>query len=776
MKTFTLLFFCQVICHCLFGQPSLSWQRALGGGAEDKGRFVQQTSDGGFVVAGWSQSNNGNVSGQHGNSGDFWVAKLDGAGNLQWQKCLGGTGIERAECIRQTSDGGFIVVGNTNTLNDGDVSGMHIFNNSFDVWVVKLSGAGSIEWQRCYGGYNDDHGYSVFQTADGGYIIGAYTKSTDGDIASPPATFESMWVFKISGSGIILWQTTFGTVYAPTLEPTTDGGFVAMGMSGGIVPGGQVNCSIGNYDLLLVKFNSTGVMEWQKCLGGTVYEEAGSVRQTTDGGYIIAGTTGSQNGDVSGNHGNTDAWVVKVNSTGAVQWQRCLGGTGSEYGFCARQTSDGGYIVAADLASADGDVSSFHGGYWIVKLDAAGVIKWQKNIGYPGFLLGDERPRWIEQTIDGGYIINGTTRYNGGDVTGVHGDLDFWVVKLDCATAPVTVNTMDIHNVNLNHNFTNDACGIIARIIPSGSNAVSGNVTAKVTIEPAVINYKNQYFVQRHYDIEPSLNATTATGTITLYFTQQDFDNFNSANGTTADLPTGPGDVNGKNNLRIIQLHGTGTMIGNYSGTIVAIDPDDSKIIWNAGWSRWEITFDVNGFSGFFISNIMGALPVDYVYFTGRQLSGAVQLRWQVENQVDNQKFEIERSNGQPFSRIGEVAATSSLSEQYEWKDLAPGKGKNLYRLKQIDKDNRWKYSSIVQVDFIRDADKIYPNPAQDRLYIDRLDDYKSFCITDITGRMICRHTIIPGQQSVNIEKLVSGMYIIRLEGNRIIRVRFTKN
>jgi hypothetical protein len=776
MKIFTLLFFYLVIGHCLFSQPSLSWQKALGGSAEDKGRFVQQTSDGGFVVTGWSQSNNGNVSGQHGNSGDFWVAKLDGAGNLQWQKCLGGTGIDRAECIRQTSDGGFIVIGTTNTLNDGDVSGMHIFNSSTDVWVAKLSSTGSIEWQRCYGGYDTDAGYSVFQTADGGYIIGANTRSTDGDIPSPPTTFESMWVFKISATGIILWQTFFGTVYAPMLAPTADGGFVAMGISSGIIPGGQVTCSIGGYDLLLVKFSSTGVVEWQKCLGGTVNEDAGSVQQTTDGGYIIAGSTGSQNGDVSGNHGNADAWVVKVNSTGTVQWQRCLGGTGYEYGFCARQTSDGGYVVAAELASADGDASSFNGGYWIVKLDAAGVITWQKNIGYPGLLLGDERPRWIEQTIDGGYILNGTTRFNGGDVTGVHGDLDFWVVKLDCASAPVTVNTMDVHNVNLNHNFTNNACGMIASIIPSGSNAVSGTVTAKVAIEPAVIFYKNQYFVQRHYDIEPVLNPATATATITLYFTQQDFDNFNSANGATADLPTSPGDVTGKSNLRIIQFHGTGTMLGNYSGASVAIDPDDSKILWNAAWSRWEITFDVSGFSGFFISNIAGALPVDYVYFTGQQIADVIQLKWQVENQVNNQKFEIERSIGQAFSRIGEVPATNSLSEHYQWKDLTPGKGKNQYRLKQIDLDNRWKYSAVVQVDFIRAAVTIYPNPAQDRLYIDRLNDYKSYSITDLTGRMICRQTIIPGQRSVNIEKLISGMYIIWLESDKPVQVKFTKN
>src|SRR4029079_18059966 len=136
--------------------------------------------------------------------------------------------------------------------------------------------------------------------------------------------------------------------------------------------------------------------------------------------------------------------------------------------------------------------------------------------------------------------------------TGVNGGLDYWVVKLLCAGVPVTSGATDVHNINLNHSFTNQLCGSIASIIPSGASPVSGNVTTKVTIDPAVIFYNNHYYVQRHYDIEPAVSAATATATITLFFTQQEFDNFNAINGGAPDLPTGPGDITGKSNLRIL--------------------------------------------------------------------------------------------------------------------------------------------------------------------------------------------------------------------------------
>ena len=177
--------------------------------------------------------------------------------------------------------------------------------------------------------------------------------------------------------------------------------------------------------------NDTGdfYISWQKCLGGSAHDNATSIQQTSDGGYIVAGNTFSNDGDVTGYHGGDDYWVVKLDSNGNMKWQKCLGGS---YGDCAKyiqQTSDGGYIVAGYTFSNDGDVTGLHGDsdYWVVKLDSNGNIKWQKCLGGSG----NEGASSIQQARDGGYIIAGASNYSDGDVTGNHGGYDSWIVKLD---------------------------------------------------------------------------------------------------------------------------------------------------------------------------------------------------------------------------------------------------------------------------------------------------------------------------------------------------------
>ena len=155
-----------------------------------------------------------------------------------------------------------------------------------------------------------------------------------------------------------------------------------------------------------------------------------SVRQTTDGGYIIAGMSNSTNGDVSGNHGNPDYWLVKLDTNGNLQWQKSYGGSAADAASSVRQTSDGGYIIAGQSESNDGDVSGNHGyiDYWIVKTDSNGNLQWQKSFGGSG----EDSAYYIEQSNDSGYIIVGSTESYNGDVTGFHGGYeDYWIVKTD---------------------------------------------------------------------------------------------------------------------------------------------------------------------------------------------------------------------------------------------------------------------------------------------------------------------------------------------------------
>lgn len=319
----------------------------------------------------------------------MWVVKLNAAGDIQWEKTLGGSHFDSATSIQQTTDGGYILAGGTMS-NDGDVTGGHEAGFS-DMWIVKLDADGEIDWDTTLGGSMDEAAIDIQQTADGGYILVGITNSDDWNIVG----------------------------------------------------------SQGNGDIRVIKLNSDGSVNWEKALGGSDYDSASSIRQTADGGYILTGFTASNDGDVSGNHGDLDGWVVKLDASGNVEWKKTLGGSAFDYASSIRQTTDGGYIVSGSTRSNDGDVSGNHGAAgtedaWVVKLDDAGNILWQKTLGGNAFDIGYD----IRQTADGGYIMTGSSESNDGDISGNHGDLDMWVVKLSpessssSSTASLTLSSI----------------------------------------------------------------------------------------------------------------------------------------------------------------------------------------------------------------------------------------------------------------------------------------------------------------------------------------------
>ncbi len=415
----------------------IQWQKCLGGSAPDYGYSIQQTSDGGYIVAGYTRSNDGNVTDNHGDY-DYWIVKLNSLGNIIWQKCLGGSSRDEAYSIQQTSDGGYIVAGYSSS-NDGDVSG----NNGYrDYWIVKLNSLGNIIWQKCLGGSSRDEAYSIQQTSDGGYIVAGFTQSNDSGDVSGNNGYRDYWIVKLEDLGndaTITWQKCLGgsdADYAKSIQQTSDGGYIVAGYTESN-DSGNVSENHGWNDYWIVKLEDLGndaTITWQKCLGGSSWDEAYSIQQTSDDGYIVAGKTNSNDGDISGdNHGNWDYWIVKLNSLGTIIWQKCLGGSEWDVAHSIQQTSDGGYIVAGYTWSNDGDVSENHGNldYWIVKLNSLGNIIWQKCLG------GSSRDEAysIQQTSDGGYIVAGFTESNdSGDISGDnHENWDYWIVK----TAPV---------------------------------------------------------------------------------------------------------------------------------------------------------------------------------------------------------------------------------------------------------------------------------------------------------------------------------------------------
>ena len=433
MKAKVLLFIVFILAAAISNaQPAIEWRKSLGGTADDYANSIQQTNDGGYIFAGQSNSNNGDVTGNHGGS-DYWIVKINSTGAIEWQKSLGGSGDDWANSIQQTTDGGYIFAG-ASMSNDGDVTGNHGLS---DYWIVKLNSAGDIEWQKALGGKADDLAYSVQQTTDGGYIVVGSSYSNDGDVTGHHGDageegFPDYWIVKLNSSGDIEWQKSLGGSdwdKAFSIQQTTDGGYIVAGAS--YSQDGDVTGNHGGSDYWIVKLYSEGNIEWQKSMGGTISDDARLIQQTIDGGYIVAGESYSNDGDVTGKHGGYDYWIVKLDSGGSIEWQKTLGGTSLDGAVSIQQSIDSSYIVSGWSGSNDNDVTGNQGGYdyWIVKLDSGGSIEWQKTLGG----IEDDFANSVQQTTDGGYIVAGSSYSNDGDVTGHHGTnkyFDIWIVKL----------------------------------------------------------------------------------------------------------------------------------------------------------------------------------------------------------------------------------------------------------------------------------------------------------------------------------------------------------
>lgn len=427
--------------------PNIEWQRASGGTSDDYPTKVQQTTDGGYIMGGITFSSDGDVTGSHGLF-EFWIVKLNNNGTLAWQKTLGGSGSELCYGIQQTTDGGYIAVGWSNS-NDGDVGGNH---GNYDYWVVKLDNSGSIQWEKNLGGTSLDQALDVSQTSDGGYIVVGNSHSNNGDVGGNNGNSD-FWVVKLDSTGTIVWEKNYGgsdSEMARSVQQTPDGGYIVAGYttSNDI----DVSGNHGAEDFWVIKLSASGVLQWQKTLGGSGEDQAFNVGQTSDGKYLVTGYSNSTDGDITSNHGMKDFWVVKLDTNGSILWQKTYGGSNEDWGYGAISTSYGANVIVGGSTSSDGDVGGNLGesDTWIVRLDNSGTLLWEKNIGGSLSEYGES----IGITTDGGYIVASEAYSNDGDVSGNHGNSDFWAVKL--ATDPLTVSDFILQPISLHPNPAKD--------------------------------------------------------------------------------------------------------------------------------------------------------------------------------------------------------------------------------------------------------------------------------------------------------------------------------
>ena len=371
---------------------AILWQNLLGGSKDEDGYSVQQTADGGYIAFGSTNSNaTGDVSGTNRGSNfpDYWLVKLNAAGVKQWDRVLGGSGPDIGRCVQQTSDGGYILVGDSDSNTGGDVTDTR--NGDEDIWVVKVNATGAIQWQNLLGGSSAEHGCSVQQTTDGGYILLGSSKSGQGgDVGGASHGGFDLWAVRLRNNGTVLWQQQLGGSaddLGYSVRQTADGGYILLGESKSSANGTVSeanNGPAGSIDIWAVKLGSGGAVEWDRLIGGSMDESGRSVRQTRDGGYIILGSSSSsESGDVTGTRlgaSGNDFWVVNLDGAGAIRWQRLFGGGGSDVGESVQQTADGGYVLAGSSGSSkSGNVTGTTNGgsdYWLVKLNpaATGVL------------------------------------------------------------------------------------------------------------------------------------------------------------------------------------------------------------------------------------------------------------------------------------------------------------------------------------------------------------------------------------------------------------------
>lgn len=370
-----------------------TFTNTYGGQDDEQANSVIQTSDGGYALAGWTDSYG---SGYY----NFWLVKTDSQGNQQWTQPYGASGDSETSSLVQTSDDGYALAGFTNSTGAG----------VYSFWLIKTDSKGNMQWNKTYGGAGEDsEANAMIKTSDGGYLLAGYT-------TTPEVGGRQILLVKTDTNGNMIWNQTYGGAgsnVAYAVIQTSDGGYAVAGSTDVAGAGGN--------DFYLIKVNGNGAIEWSNTYGGVGDDYAYAVVQSSGGGYVLAGYS------YSFSDGYNNFWLVKTDSNGNMMWNQTYDGGSDAEASSLIQTSDGGFAVAGSIQSSSGEAE------WLVKTDANGNPQWNQTYA----ASGDNYANSLIQTNDGGYALGGYT-----DASGA-GGYDFYLIK---TTSTGTISTRSVFN------------------------------------------------------------------------------------------------------------------------------------------------------------------------------------------------------------------------------------------------------------------------------------------------------------------------------------------
>ncbi|MEN8194250.1 MAG: hypothetical protein ABFS12_15625 [Bacteroidota bacterium] len=340
------------------------WSKMYGGTGDDQAKKIIQTSDGGYALCGYTKSDDFDVEENNGQR-DFWILKLNAAGAIQWKRSIGFMGDDESFSIIQTQDGGFFTCGYldvTASGGQGNDDGKKNPNHGVgDIWGVKLDAVGNKVWRRYFGGSNNDRAYDVIETSNSDFIIAGKAESTDYDINDPKGSYD-MWIVKVSVQGDLIWEKSFGGTDIDVcyqIINSGDGNYMLVGDTRSTDI--DITTNNGYSDIWVIKMSDQGDKIWQKTYGGSSFDSAASIYMTDTNDFVIAGNSRSNDIDLDENKGQNDIWLFKINTSGTLIWQKTFGGTMIDKAYDVIENSDNHLIAVGESSSNDYDINENNG-------------------------------------------------------------------------------------------------------------------------------------------------------------------------------------------------------------------------------------------------------------------------------------------------------------------------------------------------------------------------------------------------------------------------------